>query len=170
MSRGRFPQTVWVRVGEINGLYGLEGGLQVFSYLEQPADILAFEALWLSQAGTDPERREVRKSLRSGPRLVVFLERIDGRDQARWHLGQELWVPRSALGDEVVWADLIGLRVQTMDGQDLGEVVSFMETGANDVLVVAAPDRERLIPFISEYVPALDVETGVIWVDWDPDF
>jgi len=46
----------------------------------------------------------------------------------------------------------------------------MMETGANDVLVIRG-DRERLVPFIQgQYVKRVDLETGVIVVDWDPDF
>ena len=56
----------------------------------------------------------------------------------------------------------------------LGQVVSLMETGANDVLVVREQDetgRERLIPFIMDQViREVDLERGLLIVDWDPEF
>jgi 16S rRNA processing protein RimM len=46
----------------------------------------------------------------------------------------------------------------------------MLATGANDVMVVRG-DRERLIPFIpGRYVKNVDLEGGVVIVDWDPDF
>jgi 16S rRNA processing protein RimM len=45
-----------------------------------------------------------------------------------------------------------------------------METGANDVLLIRG-DRERLIPFIQgHYVKRVDLEEGLMVVDWDPDY
>jgi 16S rRNA processing protein RimM len=52
----------------------------------------------------------------------------------------------------------------------LGRVTGLMETGANDVLVVQG-DRERLVPFVLEqYVRRVDLDAGLIEVDWDPEF
>jgi 16S rRNA processing protein RimM len=51
-----------------------------------------------------------------------------------------------------------------------------METGANDVLVVKGTaesiDREqRLIPWLpDQVVKEVDLDSGLMRVDWDPDF
>lgn len=170
MSRGRSPDTRWVRVARINGLHGVRGAVQVYSYLAEPADILGFDEVWLRDAET-PRPRRVRSAFRSGPRLILALEGVTDRDAARELLGQDLLLPRSALTeDDLLWADLVGLRVETTAGEHLGEVTGLMETGANDVLVVAGPDRERLIPFLAEFVPTVDTDSGVLRVEWDPDF
>ena len=67
------------------------------------------------------------------------------------------------------WADLEGLRVVHRDGTELGHVAYLMETGANDVLVTQG-EKERLIPFIlDEVVLDVDLEQGVISVDWEWD-
>jgi 16S rRNA processing protein RimM len=64
------------------------------------------------------------------------------------------------------WADLEGMRVLHRDGTELGRVAYLMETGANDVLVVAG-ERERLIPFVvGEVILGVDLDKGVISVDW----
>jgi len=164
----------WVVVGRIHGLFGVHGWLRLFSYLERPADLLGFDRLWL----VTEKGREVRRVLgaeRKGPRLVAHLEGINSREAARALLGTELQVPRSALpaadeGAEFLWADLMGLAVETQDGVPLGQVTSLVDTGANDVLVVSGEDRERLIPFLADYVPEVAPERGIIRVDWDPDF
>jgi 16S rRNA processing protein RimM len=71
---------------------------------------------------------------------------------------------------EYYWSDLQGLEVVTLEGESLGRVDHLIETGANDVLVVQG-DRERLIPFVPEQVVTrVDLEAGIIQVDWDRDF
>jgi 16S rRNA processing protein RimM len=52
----------------------------------------------------------------------------------------------------------------------LGRVRSLLETGANEVLVVADGERERLVPFVEHVVKAVNVAGGVIRVDWDADW
>ena len=39
----------------------------------------------------------------------------------------------------------------------------------NQFLVVSG-DRERLIPYIPDVVREVDLEAGIMRVDWDPDF
>ena len=70
----------------------------------------------------------------------------------------------------LAWADLEGLRVRLEDGHELGTVDRMLVTGANDVMVVQG-DRQRLVPFVREQcVKRVDLEHGVVVVDWDPDF
>ena len=48
-----------------------------------------------------------------------------------------------------------------------------MQTGANDVLVVASgneDERETLIPFIAGAIQQVDLAAGVISVDWGKDY
>ena len=54
-------------------------------------------------------------------------------------------------------------------GESLGRVDHLIETGANDVLVLAG-DRERLIPYGPDVIRQVDLETGQIEVDWDKHF
>jgi len=46
-----------------------------------------------------------------------------------------------------------------------------LETGANDVLVVLDGKTERLIPFLQKQtILKIDLDCGLMVVDWDPDF
>ena len=105
-----------------------------------------------------------------------MIARFDGcrdRDEALGYRGCEIAVERSQLPDvddgEFYWADLVGLRVSTLSGVHLGKVVRFLETGANDVMVVRGA-IERLIPFLpGTVVQTVDIERGAMIVDWHPD-
>jgi len=50
-----------------------------------------------------------------------------------------------------------------------GVVDTFIETGANDVIVVKG-DKERLIPYTTETVLKVDAINSKIIVDWDENF
>ena len=106
--------------------------------------------------------------------MIALLGGVDDRDSAEKLVGAEILVDRDQFGDverdEYYWADLVGTRVVTADDQDLGVVESLFETGANDVLVVQG-DRRRLVPFLlGSVIQAVDLESGIIIADWDPDF
>jgi len=106
-----------------------------------------------------------------GEGIVARLEGVEDRDRAGELIGAEIAVARSQLpptkAGEYYWSDLVGLRVVTLDGSELGKIDHLLETGANDVLVVQG-DRERLLPYIGSVVRGVDLDAGVMRVDWDP--
>ena len=57
-------------------------------------------------------------------------------------------------------ADLIGLSVETEDGEHLGELTDVIETGANDVYVVDKADGQILIPAIKDCILDVDIVGG----------
>ncbi len=57
--------------------------------------------------------------------------------------------------------------MQRRTARTLGIVDHLLETGAHDVMVVKG-EQERLIPFVKdEVVLDVDLEAGVITVDWE---
>lgn len=161
-----------VIIGRIGGLYGVRGWLRVYSHTEPRGRILDYGP-WLVQ-GEDGEVVEIEEGREHGKGIVVKLKGYDDRDAAARLIGRDVAVRRRRLGTpapgEYYWTDLEGLRVVTLEGRDLGLVDHLFGTGANDVVVVRG-DRERLIPFVQEQViRRVDLEAGVMEVDWDPDF
>ena len=60
---------------------------------------------------------------------------------------------------------LIGLKVWQAD-EYLGELVDIMETGANDVYIIASVgSQELLIPAIPDVIIKIDLEAGTIQVE-----
>ena len=162
-----------VTLGRISGLFGVRGWIKVFSHTEPRERILQYSP-WSLRVQGEWRENAVAEGQRHGKAVIARLEGMTERDAAAALVGAEIAVPRSrlpALGEgEYYWSDLEGLQVVTLDGQDLGHVDHLLETGANDVLVVQG-ERERLIPFLRpEVVRAVDLDAGVIRVDWDPEF
>jgi 16S rRNA processing protein RimM len=166
-----------VVLGRVTGLFGVEGWVKVHSYTRPPESILEFSS-WLIGRRGRWQAFNVTEARPQGQTLVAHLagERgpLPDRDVAVVLLDCEIAVARAAMPvlptGQYYWFDLVGLEVVNPDGVVLGKVHDMMETGANDVLVVAG-ERERLIPFVlDEIIQAVDIDGGRIVADWDPDF
>lgn len=163
-----------VAVGRVAGVYGVRGWIKVVSAAEPPEAILDY-AVWQLRGDDGAWRpRTLIAGRLHGKGVLAQLADCDDRDTARTLIGAAVAVPRSEMPDpgagRFYWADLEGLAVKTTAGAALGVVDHLIETGANDVLVVRG-ERERLIPYAWDaVVKTVDLDRGVIVVDWDPDF
>lgn len=160
-------------IGRIAGIHGVQGWMKIHSHTRPQQGVFEYRR-WLVRHSGQWQAAELTDWRRHGKVLLAKLEGITERDQARAWIGCDIAIPRAALpplpAGEYYWADLIGLRVQTLEGVDLGVVDHLIETGANDVLVVVG-DRERLIPFVpGRDVVTVDLDAAQIRVDWDPQF
>lgn len=162
-----------VILGRLGSPFGVKGWLRVQSYSRPPEQIFEYPRWGVGEGErwTELKLEEVRPQ---GKGWIARLTGIADREAAAALTGASVSIPREALppaeDGAYYWMDLVGLRVAGRDGVELGRVVSLMETGANDVLVVQG-DEERLIPFIQpEVVRRIDLPQGVIEVDWDPEF
>ncbi len=175
------PADDHVVLGKLTSPYGVKGWLKVYSYTGPMEGILDYPE-WVLRLGDRLERRRLLQGRRHGKGLVAHLEGSDTREAAEALAGAEILLAKAELpaleDDGFYWYQLEGLRVVTREGSVLGRVDHLFETGANDVLVVkgsleadAIDARERLLPFLpEEVILEVDLEGGVMTVDWDPEF
>lgn len=170
------PARRFVCIGRIAGVWGVEGWVRIHSYTRHRADVFSYRQWMLGDAGSAaPLRRyELESGQEQGRTLVAKLRGLEDREAAVGEVGALVHVSPEQLPPlvegEYFWYQLEGLSVRTPDGAPLGKVDHLFETGANDVMVVVAGERERLIPYVDEVVREVDLETGIIHVEWDPDF
>lgn len=167
-------------VGKLGSSYGIRGWLRVFSFTEDPDSLFDYKPWYILRAGKWQEV-EVESFKPHNQDTIVKLKGIDDRDEANLLTNYEIYVNAQDLPDldegDFYWKDLIGCKVVTINGYDLGQVIDLMETGSNDVLVVKANlkdafgAKERLIPFVEEqFIKYVDLSAKQITVDWDPAF
>lgn len=170
-SRDR--DAVMVLLGRVAGVFGVRGWVKVLSHTEPRAGILAYSS-WFIGEGDGWRERRLLDGRPHGKGIVALLEGCGDRDQAALLVGHDIAIGRDRLPrlaqDDYYWSDLEGLEVQTLGGVDLGIISHLFDTGANDVMVVKG-ERERLIPYLwQQVVKQVDLESGRMLVDWDPDF
>jgi len=170
-SENQRPADDQVVLARISGLFGVKGWVKIYSYTDPRDGVLNYkDCFLLSDGGAEATR--IEEGRRHGKGVVVRLAGIEDRDQAAALVGRELAVSRKALPEpepgSYYWADLEGLEVRHKTGKVLGTVDHLIETGANDVLVVKSGEGETLIPFvIDSVVKSVDLESGVVEVDWE---
>jgi len=164
----------YLNAGEISGVFGVKGWVKVFSFTEPRENILSYSP-WILQKNNQSREINVTAGQRHGNNVVAELEGVSDRDAAVALIGWKILIKKQQLPKpnpgEYYWADLVGLKVETLNGVCLGQIDHLLETGANDVLVVVDGEVERLIPFLQKQtVLTIDLEAGLMVVDWDPDF
>jgi len=106
--------------------------------------------------------------------VLLRLVGVDDRTAADRLHGRYLSVDAAdarQLGDQEWFVDqLVGLRVGTPQGEELGEVTGVEHYAAQDVLVVGGTNGERRFPFVSAFVSVVDPAAGSIVVTpWEED-
>jgi 16S rRNA processing protein RimM len=159
-------------VGHIIGVQGVKGWVKVFSDTSPRENILQYSP-WKIQAGEKIMNVAVKGRL-LGKNVVAQIDGVEDREQAAELIGSKIYIAAEQLPElgkgEYYWADLIGMKVESLESEPLGTIETMMETGANDVMVLQG-DRERLIPFvIDEIVRKIDLVNKRVIVDWKPDY
>ena len=158
----------YLRVGVISNTHGVRGEVKIFSTTD---DIRRFKKLKQCVIDTGREKIPVEvescKFFKQTP--ILKFKTIDQLNDVERFKGKDLLVHRDHAvklqKNEFFIVDLVGLKVESDDGMDLGVLTDVLQTGANDVFVAKMPDgNEVLIPYIDQCVPEIHPETGKVVV------
>ena len=123
----------------------------------------------LERAGERRATRVVSAAPHARGQLLLGLEGVADRAAAERLVRTRVLVAAAALPPlaehEFYYHEIEGFRVDTTDGQALGEVAETFSTGANDVWVVRSTDKEHLIPVIADVVRLIDRESRRIVIE-----
>jgi 16S rRNA processing protein RimM len=159
------PHTVDLLVGTIGRAHGIKGEVSVHVRTDEPQRRFAVGAVLRSTRGP----LTVATTRWHQSRLLVRFEEIPDRTAAELLRGSELRIDapvgeRPSDPEEFYDHQLVGLRVESAEGEHLGEVSDVLHLPAQDLLVVARDGDERLVPFVAELVPDIDVDAGRVVV------
>jgi 16S rRNA processing protein RimM len=169
-------------VGYVSGAYGVAGWVRVKPFSVDADALLSVASWWFDKPGLHAV--EVKQAKIHGGDVVAQLVGVIGRDAAEALKGAAVQVPRSQFpalsADEFYWSDLIGLTVENLQGEALGQVTDMMHNGAQSILRIRpvageapsdeTPAPERLIPFVDQFVKTVDQAARKITVDWGLDY
>jgi 16S rRNA processing protein RimM len=154
-------------VGKIVGAHGVRGEVKISLMTDNPERFRPGARLLLeSEEGLVPV--EVDSARPHKGMMLVKLASVPDRTSAELLQWRRLLIPEEEampLGEHENYAhDLIGLRVETIDGEALGKIAEVLFAPANDVYVVAGPDGELLLPALRDVVLRVDLEEGKMLV------
>ena len=103
-----------------------------------------------------------------GERPVVRFEGTESIDDAERLRGLEMRVPEASLGElpEGMWYyhELLGSRVVTKDGRDVGTVISIQGPTERSILEIDGPEGRALVPLAAAFC-TVDRAAKVVTID-----
>ncbi len=146
--------------------WGLKGEVKVQPDADSIAVVAGAETVYLRGIGGELTECVIMRIRQAGSAWVVQFHGVQTVEQAERLVNRELLIPRAAaptLPEGTYYhADLIGLKVVTEAGRELGRIVDILVTGANDVYVVHGAGSEWLLPATKEIVRQVDLTGEII--------
>jgi 16S rRNA processing protein RimM len=166
-SGQRQPELRYLAIGQVIRAHGLRGEVSIKVLTEFPERFKTTRQVYLgNEYQATPYRLESFRWHQQN--ILLTLAGIINRTQAEALVGQWVQVPLTEAmplpeGSYYLY-QLIGLPVQTVEGELLGVISDILETGANDVYVVKQDGREILLPAIPDVIKKVDLTAGVMIV------
>ena len=154
-------------VGLIRRAHGIRGEVSVQLFTDSPDAVLASGGRIFVGETVGPEPPpasahplRIEASARLGDGRRILLEGISDRNAAERLRGRFLFVPMDEVPppspEEVCLHDLVGMRVVTTGGVELGTVEGWFELPQGVMLEVRREGKELLVPYQEHFVNAVD--------------
>lgn len=171
IDRSENSENPLVTIGRVRRPTGIKGAVLVEVYSGN-TDRFAVGGSVIAE-GTE---YEITGTGKSGDSAKLTFASIDSIEKAGELRGVELFVPADSLPDNpdgvYYHYEILGVSVVTTDGRELGTLNEILETGSNDVFIVA-PKRiegekkpaEILIPVLDGVIVSVDKENAIMTID-----
>lgn len=158
------PVSQQVIVGTIGRPHGLKGEVSVRPRTDRVEERFAIGAQFkvASQSFTVAARNYTQG------RLTIRFAEVSDRTGAEGLRGVDLWADASQgeLDDgEFHDTELVGLVAVDFDGNRLGEVTGVEHHPSQDLLIIRTTSGDRLVPFVAELVPEVDLVGRRVVID-----
>ena len=167
-----------ITIGRVSSAHGLHGEINVVPLTDFPERFRTMKSLSLYKEGRFLRCIGVKGVRFNAEGTILTLRtELENRDEAEACVGADILIEpedRVPLPPDHFWVDdLIGLRVEDMEGHSLGVVTNLLSAGANELYEVQDPEGKlHYIPAVEEFIRAIDPEEGRIQVSlieglWD---
>ena len=158
-----------LRVGVITSTHGVRGEVKVFPTTDDAKRFKKLEHVMID-TGKELKPMEIEQVKFFKNMVIVKFKGFDNINDIEIYKNKDVLITREdavPLGpDENFIVDLIGLKVVTDEGEELGTLKDVLQTGANDVYVVSKDgEPDQLFAAIEDVVKDIDVENNLMIVD-----
>ncbi len=154
-----------IQVGRVAGAFGVRGEVRITSFTGDPLALVDYKMLQ-REDGSPALTLTAGRAVKGG--VIVRAKEIETREQAEALRGLKLFIARDRLPepeeDEFYVTDLIGLSVETAEGEVLGRVKAVQDFGAGDLLEITPTEGGATwyLPFTRQAVPDVRLADGVV--------
>ncbi len=157
-----------IALGDIVATHGVAGWLRLRLFNPQGRTLYSSTEAELARGETRLTFR-VDQAKPHGGVALLKLRGIDDMDAARELVGCRLSVRQDTLAplssSEYYHDEVVGFEVVDAEGERLGTVTRIWPRQGGDLLVVAGPGKEHLIPAIKEFIRQIDIVKRTITID-----
>ncbi len=164
-------------VAQVGAAHGVRGEVKVTTFTADHMALADYKTL-LRQDGSPALTIASARPAKGG--IVARLKGVADRNAAEALRGLKLYIPRDSLPepeeDEFYLADLVGLFVETAEGEALGTVKAVQDFGAGDLLEIQPrAGATWWLPFTRQAVPEVRLAQGKLiaappaTIEADPD-
>ncbi|MDO8321829.1 MAG: ribosome maturation factor RimM [Phenylobacterium sp.] len=151
-----------LQVARVAGAFGVRGEIRITTFTEDPLALATYRVL-TREDGSPGLTITTARAVKGA--VIARAAGIDTRDQAEALRGLKLFIAREALPapdeDEFYHADLLGLTLETPEGELMGKVKTIQDFGAGDLIEVQPPmGASWWLPFTRETVPEVRIAEG----------
>lgn len=146
-------------IGIIVKPQGIRGEIRILPTTDDPSrfSLLINQEIFVNHKAYKLTAARLQKGI-----VIAKLEGVDSRNAAELLIKSVITIPpEKALPlqqDEYYIRDLIGLSVETEEGENIGTISKVLNTNANDVYIIKTQDDSFMIPAIKDVV--LSVSTA----------
>ena len=145
-------------IGKIVAPHGVRGDIRILPLTEKPDLFLDLEYLLLEGG-----KKLTVKNARFQKRMIlVTTKEVTSMNEAELLRDKNIYIKAEDLpeleDDEFYVADLVGIPVYDLEGNQIGTFKDSLSTGSNDVYIIAVPGaKDILVPALKEYFKEINL-------------
>jgi len=155
-------------IGRLVKPHGVMGKMKLEYFGEDLTQFSFYREVLIEDRTGKLQPYDVLEATPQPPRILLRLKGVERVEDVMPLLGKEVLVRKEALPElgegEYYWFEILGMGVETEEGQKIGTVKEIIPTPAHDVYVVEGKRGEIYLPVIEGVVRSIDRKKGVIRV------
>ncbi|MGL4867123.1 MAG: ribosome maturation factor RimM [Cetobacterium sp.] len=146
-------------VGRVSGTHHLKGAIKVTSNFDDIEPLNGNKVMVELPNGQIKILTVKKVAKMLDKKWILEFEELTNKTDAAQIQNGTIKVRRDILGieeNEFLTDDVIGMKVTTEDGENIGEIVDVYETAAHDIYVIEDEEFETMIPDVEIFVKKID--------------
>ena len=156
-------------IGVVGNAKGLKGNVQINYFAKDLSKFKSYKYLYV---GEKKEKLKIQKHFISGDNFSLKFFDINSREEAESLKNKDVFIESNQLKklDDESWyhSEIIGLSVETMKGNLVGEVKAIYNFGAGDIIEIKLiSGKIEMIPFTKDFVQDIKINNKLIIKEMD---
>ena len=156
-------------IGVVGNAKGLKGNVQINYFAK---DLNKFKSYKYFYVGKKKEKLNIQKHIILGDNFSLKFFDINSREEAESLKNKDVFIESKQLRklDDESWyhSEIVGLSVETMKGNLVGEVKAIYNFGAGDIIEIKLiSGKIEMIPFTKDFVQDIKINNKLIIKEMD---